>query len=167
MPDQIQQILDRAAELQPISARLAKSEHAYYLGRAAGYAVAMEGALKLKEISYLHAEAYPASELKHGPLALISADTPVLMVLPDDDLLAKNLSTLAEVRTRQGPVMVLTHPGVVAPAAEARFEVPKSAPEFDQILLNIPLQLIAYQVARGLGRDVDQPRNLAKSVTVE
>ena len=167
LPDQIEQITDRSGELGPIVERLARSEHAYFIGRAAGFAVAMEGALKLKEISYLHAEAYPASELKHGPLALISDETPTLMVLPDDDLLAKNLSTLAEVRTRQGPVMIVTHPGVVAPQAEGRFEVPRSAPELDPILLNIPLQLIAYQVAQGLGRDVDQPRNLAKSVTVE
>ncbi len=167
LPEQIQQIIDRSRELGPIVERLSRSEHAYFIGRAAGFAVAMEGALKLKEISYLHAEAYPASELKHGPLALICEDTPTLMVLPDDDLLAKNLSTLAEVRTRQGPVMIVTHPGVVAPQAEGRFEVPRSAPELDPILLNIPLQLIAYQVAQGLGRDVDQPRNLAKSVTVE
>ena len=167
LPDQIQVILDHSAELAPIAQRLARSEHAYFIGRAAGFAVAMEGALKLKEISYLHAEAYPASELKHGPLALISEDTPTLMVLPDDELLAKNLSTMAEVRTRQGPVLAITHPGVQAPQAEARFEAPRSAPELDPILLGIPLQLIAYQVAQSLGRDVDQPRNLAKSVTVE
>ncbi len=160
-------ILDHSAELAPIAQRLARSEHAYFIGRAAGFAVAMEGALKLKEISYLHAEAYPASELKHGPLALISEDTPTLMVLPDDELLAKNLSTMAEVRTRQGPVLAITHPGVQAPQVEARFEAPRSAPELDPILLGIPLQLIAYQVAQSLGRDVDQPRNLAKSVTVE
>lgn len=167
LPDQIQVILDHSAELAPIAQRLARSEHAYFIGRAAGFAVAMEGALKLKEISYLHAEAYPASELKHGPLALISEDTPTLMVLPDDELLAKNLSTMAEVRTRQGPVLAITHPGVQAPQVEARFEAPRSAPELDPILLGIPLQLIAYQVAQSLGRDVDQPRNLAKSVTVE
>src|SRR5690606_21348158 len=120
-----------------------------------------------KEISYLHAEAYAASELKHGPLALISPETPTLMVLPDDDLLAKNHSTIAEVRTRGGPVLAVTHPGVVAEDVEASFAVPRSEPELDPILMNIPLQLLAYQVARGLGRDIDQPRNLAKSVTVE
>jgi glucosamine--fructose-6-phosphate aminotransferase (isomerizing) len=167
LPDQIAGIVAREAELAPIAARLAKAEHAYFLGRAAGYAVAMEGALKLKEISYMHAEAYPASELKHGPLALISPETPTLMVLPDDDLLAKNLSTIAEVRTRGGPVLAITHPGVVAPGVEASFAVPRSEPELDPILLNVPLQLVAYQVAQGLGRDIDQPRNLAKSVTVE
>jgi len=167
LPDQIAEIVAREAELAPIAARLARAEHAYFLGRAAGYAVAMEGALKLKEISYLHAEAYAASELKHGPLALISAETPTLMVLPDDDLLAKNLSTIAEVRTRGGPVLAITHPGVVAEGVEASFAVPRSEPELDPILLNVPLQLLAYQVAQGLGRDIDQPRNLAKSVTVE
>ena len=167
LPDQIAEIVARETELEAISSRLARAEHAYFVGRAAGYAVAMEGALKLKEISYLHAEAYPASELKHGPLALIAPETPTVIVLPDDDLLSKNLSTVAEVRTRQGPVLAITHPGVVAPGVEAQFGVPRSEPELDPILLNIPLQLVAYQVARGLGRDIDQPRNLAKSVTVE
>jgi glucosamine--fructose-6-phosphate aminotransferase (isomerizing) len=167
LPDQIADIVAREAELAPLAARLARADHAYFLGRAAGYAVAMEGALKLKEISYLHAEAYAASELKHGPLALISADTPTLIVLPDDDLLPKNLSTIAEVRTRGGPVVAITHPGVEAPGVEASFAVPRSEPELDPILLNIPLQLLAYHVAKALGRDIDQPRNLAKSVTVE
>ncbi|MFZ5718524.1 MAG: glutamine--fructose-6-phosphate transaminase (isomerizing) [Pseudomonadota bacterium] len=167
LPDQVAGIVEREGELAAISARLAGTDHVYYLGRAAGYAVAQEGALKLKEISYLHAEAYAASELKHGPLALISPETPTLMVLPDDDLLSKNLSTIAEVRTRGGAVVAVTHPGVAAEGVEAAFAVPRSEPELDPILLNIPLQLVAYQVARGLGRDIDQPRNLAKSVTVE
>jgi glucosamine--fructose-6-phosphate aminotransferase (isomerizing) len=167
LPDQIAAIVAREAELAPISQRLAAADHAYFIGRAAGYAVAMEGALKLKEVSYLHAEAYPASELKHGPLALIAPETPTVVVLPDDDLLAKNLSTIAEVRTRKGPVLAVTHPGVAAPGLVAAFDVPRSEPELDPILLNVPLQLLAYQVASGLGRDVDQPRNLAKSVTVE
>jgi glucosamine--fructose-6-phosphate aminotransferase (isomerizing) len=167
LPDQIAAIVAREAELAPLAARLAASDHAYFIGRSAGYAIAMEGALKLKEISYLHAEAYPASELKHGPLALISPETPTLVVLPDDELLAKNLATIAEVRTRQGPVLAVTHAGVVAPGVEAAFEVPRSEPELASILLNVPLQLLAYRVAQGLGRDIDQPRNLAKSVTVE
>jgi glucosamine--fructose-6-phosphate aminotransferase (isomerizing) len=167
LPDQIAAIVAREAELAPLADRLAASEHAYFIGRSAGFAVALEGALKLKEISYLHAEAYAASELKHGPLALITPQTPVLVVLPDDDLLPKNLSTIAEVRTRRGPVLAITHPGVQAPGVEAAFAVPRSEPELDPILLNIPLQLLAYQVAQGLGREIDQPRNLAKSVTVE
>jgi glucosamine--fructose-6-phosphate aminotransferase (isomerizing) len=167
LPDQIGAILSREEELAGIAARVAQSEHVYFLGRAAGLAVAMEGALKLKEVSYIHAEAYPAAELKHGPLSLISQETPTIILAPDDELLVKNLSTVAEVRARQGPVLAITHPGVILPGVEAAFEVPRSEPELDPILLNIPLQLLAYQVARGLGRDIDQPRNLAKSVTVE
>ncbi|MBS0410561.1 MAG: glutamine--fructose-6-phosphate transaminase (isomerizing) [Proteobacteria bacterium] len=167
LPDQIQSIVDREAELAPIAARLAASEHAYFLGRTVSHAIAMEGALKLKEISYLHAEAYAASELKHGPLALITPHTPVLIVAPDDDLLAKNRSTIAEVRTRQGPVLAVTQDGVDLEDVEASFAVPRCEPELAPLLLNIPLQLLAYQVASALGRDIDQPRNLAKSVTVE
>ncbi|MEW5683363.1 MAG: glutamine--fructose-6-phosphate transaminase (isomerizing) [Pseudomonadota bacterium] len=167
LPDQIAGIVAREAGIEPLAALLAKADHAYFIGRSAGFAVAMEGALKLKEVSYLHAEAYPASELKHGPLALISPETPTLAIIPDDDLLAKNLSTIAEVRTRHGPVLAVTHEGVRLEGVMAAFTVPKSEPELDPILLNIPLQLLAYQVAQGLGRDIDQPRNLAKSVTVE
>jgi glucosamine--fructose-6-phosphate aminotransferase (isomerizing) len=167
LPEQIAGIVEREGDLAPLAARLGRAEHAYFIGRSAGFAVALEGALKLKEISYLHAEAYAASELKHGPLALITPQTPVVAVLPHDDLLAKNLSTIAEVRTRGGPVLAITHPGVEAPGVEAAFAVPRSEPELDAILLNIPLQLLAFQVAQGLGREIDQPRNLAKSVTVE
>lgn len=167
LPERIADIVAREAELDPLAACLSHAEHAYFLGRAAGFAVAQEGALKLKEISYLHAEAYAASELKHGPLALISPETPTMIVLPGDDLLPKNLSTIAEVRTRGGPVVAVTHPGVEAEGLQASFAVPRSEPELDPILLNVPLQLLAYKVARGLGRDIDQPRNLAKSVTVE
>jgi glucosamine--fructose-6-phosphate aminotransferase (isomerizing) len=145
----------------------AESRDAYFVGRAAGYPIAMEGALKLKEVSYLHAEAYPASELKHGPLALIASDTPTLIVLPKDDLLGKNVSTIEEIRARSGPVYAITHAGVTAPHLSAAIKVPKSEPELDAILLNIPLQLLAYHVALARGRDIDQPRNLAKSVTVE
>jgi len=167
LPDQIQSIVDREAELAPIAARLAASEHAYYLGRTVTHAIALEGALKLKEISYLHAEAYAASELKHGPLALITPQTPVLIVVPDDDLLAKNRSTIAEVRTRLGPVLAVTQEGVELDGVEALFAAPRCEPELAPLLLSIPLQLLAYQVASALGRDIDQPRNLAKSVTVE
>jgi glucosamine--fructose-6-phosphate aminotransferase (isomerizing) len=138
------------------------------VGRAAGFPVAMEGALKLKEISYLHAEAYPASELKHGPLALIDPQTPTVVIMPRDDLFAKNVSTIEEVRARSGPVYVVTQPGDALPAAaQGVIEVPKSEPELDALLLNIPLQLLAYHVALARDRNIDQPRNLAKSVTVE
>jgi glucosamine--fructose-6-phosphate aminotransferase (isomerizing) len=167
LPDQIEAIVAREGEIAALAERLRACEHAYFVGRAAGYAVAMEGALKLKEVSYLHAEAYPAAELKHGPLALISPETPTVIVMPHDDLLAKNVSTVEEIRARRGLVLAITHPGTLPVEIDGGFEVPRSEPELDPILLNVPLQLLAYQVALQRGRDVDQPRNLAKSVTVE
>jgi len=167
LPDQIAEVIVREGDLEPLADRLAASDHAYFIGRAAGHAVAMEGALKLKEVSYLHAEAYAASELKHGPLALITPQTPTLVVLPRDDLFAKNLSTIEEIKARGGPILAVTHPGDLPPTVDGAFSVPPSEPELDPILLGIPLQLLAYQVARRRACDIDQPRNLAKSVTVE
>ena len=167
LPAQIDSILAREPEIAVIAKHLNGCEHAYFVGRAAGFAVAMEGALKLKEVSYLHAEAYPASELKHGPLALISPETPTIIVMPRDDLFAKNISTIEEIRARSGPVIAITHPGELPVAGIDAFAVPKSEPELDPILLTVPLQLLAYHVARERGCDIDRPRNLAKSVTVE
>jgi glucosamine--fructose-6-phosphate aminotransferase (isomerizing) len=168
LPAQVESILAQEQHIAGIAAEIAKYEDAYFVGRAAGFPVAMEGALKLKEISYLHAEAYPASELKHGPLALISPQTPTVVVIPRDDLVAKNVSTIEEIRARSGPVYVVTQPGDALPvAAQGVIEVPKSEPELDALLMNIPLQLLAYHVALAKDRNIDQPRNLAKSVTVE
>jgi glutamine---fructose-6-phosphate transaminase (isomerizing) len=167
VPDQIDRIIEREEEISALADRLIGCEHAYFVGRSAGYAVAMEGALKLKEVSYLHAEAYPASELKHGPLALIAPETPTVVMLPRDDLFPKNLSTIEEIRARRGLVIAITHPGELPVAVKAAFEVPSTAPELDPVLLNIPLQLLAYHVALKKGCDIDKPRNLAKSVTVE
>jgi glucosamine--fructose-6-phosphate aminotransferase (isomerizing) len=167
LPAQIDSIIAREAEIAALADRLIGCEHAYFIGRSAGYAVAMEGALKLKEVSYLHAEAYPASELKHGPLALISPQTPTLVVMPRDDLFGKNVSTIEEIRARRGPVLAVTHPGELPVPVDGAFAVPASEPELDPILLTIPLQLLAYRAALKKGRDIDQPRNLAKSVTVE
>src|SRR5262245_44420337 len=168
LPGQIEEIVAGEAQIAAVARPIAGSRDAYFVGRAAGFPVALEGALKLKEVSYLHAEAYPASELKHGPLALISAETPTVVVLPRDDLFAKNVSTIEEIRARGGPTYVVTHPGAALPqAVEGVIEVPKSEPELDPLLLGVPLQLLAYQVALAKGSDIDQPRNLAKSVTVE
>ena len=168
LPAQIESIIAQEEHIAALAREIAKHEDAYFVGRAAGFPVAMEGALKLKEISYLHAEAYPASELKHGPLALISPQTPTVVVMPRDDLFAKNVSTIEEIRARSGPVYVVTQPGDALPvAAQGTIEVPKSEPELDALLLNIPLQLLAYHVALAKDRNIDQPRNLAKSVTVE
>jgi glutamine---fructose-6-phosphate transaminase (isomerizing) len=167
LPQQIDALIAREDEIAQLAKHFAACDHTYFVGRAASYAVAMEGALKLKEISYLHAEAYPASELKHGPLALIAPETPTVILMPRDELYQKNMSTIAEIQARGGPVVAITQAGRIALDVNAVFEVPQSAPEIDPILLNVPLQLLAYHVALRRGRDVDQPRNLAKSVTVE
>ncbi|HEY0474105.1 MAG TPA: SIS domain-containing protein, partial [Kribbella sp.] len=168
IPAQIQQIVDQEAELAKIAGRLSKHESLFFVGRTRGYPVAREGAQKLKEISYLHAEAYQTSELKHGPLALISPDVPTVAIVPKDELLDRNIGALHEIAARSGPLYVVTHPGVEIPdGAAAVIEVPKNEPELDPILLTIPLQLLAYHASVALGHDVDKPRNLAKSVTVE
>jgi glutamine---fructose-6-phosphate transaminase (isomerizing) len=167
LPAQIERVDAQAASVSKLASVFDDAANACFIGRTWAYALAMEGALKLKEISYLHAEAYPASELKHGPLALIEPATPTLIVLPDDELLPKNLSTIEEIHARQGPVVAVAHPGVAPESLKAVIEVPKSDPILDPILMNIPLQLLAYQVALQRGTNVDKPRNLAKSVTVE
>jgi glutamine---fructose-6-phosphate transaminase (isomerizing) len=167
LPDQVAAILANEAAIESVAQSMAAYRNVYFVGRAAGFAVAMEGALKLKEVSYQHAEAYPASELKHGPLALIDPQTPTLVVLPRDELYAKNISTIEELRARRGPIFAVTHPGSLPVPVEGVLEVPPSEPELDPILLTIPLQLLAYRVALARGTEIDQPRNLAKSVTVE
>ena len=167
LPGHIADIIGREDEIARLAECFHNVEHAFYVGRAAGHAIAMEGALKLKEISYLHAEAYPASELKHGPLALVTPETPTVIVLPRDDLLSKNISTIEEIKARGGPVIAITHPGEKNAAFDRSFEIAMLEPELDPILLNIPLQLLAYHVALQRGCDIDKPRNLAKSVTVE
>jgi glucosamine--fructose-6-phosphate aminotransferase (isomerizing) len=129
--------------------------------------VAREGAQKLKEVSYVHAEAYQAAELKHGPLALINSSMPSVVIVPADELLPKNISTIEQIKARGGPVIAVTSANLPAGLADATIRVPRAEPELEPILLNVPLQLLAYHVAAKLGRDIDKPRNLAKSVTVE
>ena len=168
LPEHIQSIVAQEEELAKIAGRLAQHESLFFVGRTRGYPVAREGAQKLKEISYRHAEAYQTSELKHGPLALISPDVPSVAIVPDDELLDRNIGALHEIGARSGPLYVVTHPGVEVPdGVAAKIVVPKNEPELDPILLTIPLQIIAYYAAVALGHDVDKPRNLAKSVTVE
>jgi glutamine---fructose-6-phosphate transaminase (isomerizing) len=167
LPEQIDGIIQREAEIAVLADRLLGCEHAYFIGRAAGYAVAMEGALKTQG-GQLHARGgVPRFRMKHGPLALITSERPTVIVMPRDDLFAKNVSTVEEIRARQGPVIAITHPGELPVAVDGAFEVPASEPELDPLLLNIPLQLLAYHVALRKGCDIDKPRNLAKSVTVE
>jgi glucosamine--fructose-6-phosphate aminotransferase (isomerizing) len=167
LPDQIEAILKDEDRIAGLAAALAEHESVFFLGRVRGYPVAREGAQKLKEISDIHAEAYPGSELKHGPLALICPDRPTVAVVPDDELLAKNLTTLGEIRARQGRIVAVAHSTMDTALTEDVILVPRSEPELDPILLTIPLQLLAYHAALALGRDIDKPRNLAKSVTVE
>jgi glutamine---fructose-6-phosphate transaminase (isomerizing) len=167
LPDRIGEILAREDAVNDLAGFFAHCDHAYFLGRAAAYPVAMEGALKMKELSYLHAEAYPASELKHGPLALIAPTVPSLIVVPNDELISKNASTIAEIKARKGPVLAVTNAPDLSARVDAVVNVRPLEPELDPILLNIPLQLLAYQVAAAKGRNIDNPRNLAKSVTVE
>ncbi|WP_327069841.1 glutamine--fructose-6-phosphate transaminase (isomerizing) [Kitasatospora sp. NBC_01250] len=167
LPGQIREILEHEKEIADLAAEYADCQGMMFIGRVRGYPVAREGAQKLKEISYVHAEAYPASELKHGPLALISPDLPTVALLPDDELLDKNLTTLGEIRARAGRVLAVAHRTPDAKFANHTVLVPRNEPELDPLLLNIPLQLLAYHAAVALERDVDKPRNLAKSVTVE
>jgi len=151
------------------SERFAAKEHALFLGRGLHYPIALEGALKLKEISYIHAEAYPAGELKHGPLALVTGEMPVVTVAPNDALLEKLQSNMQEVRARGGELYVFTDAGSrIAPAPAVNvIRLPEHYGLLSPILHVVPLQLLAYHTALARGTDVDKPRNLAKSVTVE
>ena len=168
LPGQIEEVLAQEDALAAVAGRLAEAESLFFVGRVRGFPVAREGAQKFKEISYRHAEAYQTSELKHGPLALISPDVPTVAIVPDDELTDRNVGALHEIAARRGPLVVVTHEGVDLGDVEAeRVVVPRNERELDPILLTIPLQLLAYHAALRLGHDIDKPRNLAKSVTVE
>jgi len=168
LPGQIQEVLDGEDALAEIATGLAGAESLFFVGRVRGFPVAREGAQKFKEISYRHAEAYQTSELKHGPLALISPEVPTIAIVPDDELTDRNIGALHEIAARGGPLVVVTHPGVdLGDLDVRRIDVPRNERELDPILLTIPLQLLAYHAALTLGHDIDKPRNLAKSVTVE
>jgi glucosamine--fructose-6-phosphate aminotransferase (isomerizing) len=167
LPGQIEQILADEEQIAEVARRFAGAEHMFFIGRVRAWPVAREGAQKLKEVSYVHAEAYQAAELKHGPLALINSSMPSVVIVPADELLPKNISTIEQIKARGGPVIAVTSANLPAGLADATIRVPRAEPELEPILLNVPLQLLAYHVAAKLGRDIDKPRNLAKSVTVE
>ncbi|MGG5288177.1 glutamine--fructose-6-phosphate transaminase (isomerizing) [Pseudomonas shirazensis] len=169
LPTRLGEALAMDGVVEKIAELFADKHHTLFLGRGAQYPVAMEGALKLKEISYIHAEAYPAGELKHGPLALVDADMPVVTVAPNNELLEKLKSNLQEVRARGGELVVFAdeHAGMSNAEGIHVINVPHIADALAPILYTIPLQLLSYYVAVLKGTDVDQPRNLAKSVTVE
>ena len=163
------QVLAAEADFKRWAARFVNKQHALFLGRGIHYPIAMEGALKLKEISYIHAEAYAAGELKHGPLALVDSDMPVIAVAPNDQLVEKLKSNLQEVRARGGELYIIADKGSAITASEGvnLISLGDHAGLLSPILHVIPLQLLAYHVALARNNDVDKPRNLAKSVTVE
>jgi len=170
IPSLIESTLALDDAIRELAKRFADKHHALFLGRGAMHPIAMEGALKLKEISYIHAEAYPAGELKHGPLALVDADMPVIAVAPNNDLLEKLKSNLQEVRARGGELYVFADPesGIESSEGVTVIQMPRHVSYFQApAVYTIPLQLLAYHCALLKGTDVDQPRNLAKSVTVE
>ncbi|MBE7445887.1 MAG: glutamine--fructose-6-phosphate transaminase (isomerizing) [Planctomycetia bacterium] len=169
MPDKIQAILTKEEEIVELARIYKDSENALYLGRGYNYPVALEGALKLKEISYIHAEGYPAAEMKHGPIALINKDMPVVFIATKDSVYGKVLSNIAEVKSRGGRLIAIATEGddQIREKVDHVFYIPRTSDCLTPILSVIPLQLMAYHMAVMRGCDVDKPRNLAKSVTVE
>jgi glucosamine--fructose-6-phosphate aminotransferase (isomerizing) len=170
IPSRVLQVLERDEELKEIAQTLMQARDVLYLGRGPAYAIALEGALKLKEISYIHAEGYAAGELKHGPIALIDESVPVIVVAPPDHLFEKTASNLQEVVARGGKVVLLSDAKGCEQLGEFAWRtvpLPEVDPFVAPILYSIPVQLLAYHTAVLKGTDVDQPRNLAKSVTVE
>jgi len=169
LPSAVQAVLQLEPDIAKLAEKFANKQHALFLGRGLHYPIALEGALKLKEISYIHAEAYPAGELKHGPLALVDKDMPVIAVAPNDVLLEKLKSNLQEVRARGGELYVFADANTRFQSSEGVhvMQMPEHAGFLSPILHTIPMQLLAYYVALQKGTDVDKPRNLVKSVTVE
>ena len=169
LPLAVQSVLALEPQVIAWSEEFARKENALFLGRGLHYPIALEGALKLKEISYIHAEAYPAGELKHGPLALVTAEMPVVTVAPHDALLEKLKSNMQEVRARGGVLYVLADADSRIESSEGIhvIRMPENYGALSPLLHVVPLQLLAYHTACARGTDVDKPRNLAKSVTVE
>ena len=169
IPDKIERILEKSERIKKFSRIFTYAKNFIYLGRGFSYPAALEGALKLKEISYIHAEGYPAAEMKHGPIALIDSEMPVVVIATKNHLYEKVVSNIQEIKARKGRIIAVVTEGddVVSKMADYCIEVPETNEALDPLLTVIPLQLLAYHIAVTKGRDVDQPRNLAKSVTVE
>ena len=169
LPAKIQSILDRAAEIEIIAEEFKNAQNFLYLGRGYSFPTALEGALKLKEISYIHAEGYPAAEMKHGPIALIDENMPVLFIAPHDSVFDKVVSNVQEVKARGGRVVAITtrDEESLHGKLDYEFRIPETKDMLTPVLASVPLQLLAYYIAVKRGANVDQPRNLAKSVTVE
>jgi glucosamine--fructose-6-phosphate aminotransferase (isomerizing) len=174
---QLPQIIEHAIRASAPMERVAEKFHSradfLFLGRGINYPIALEGALKLKEISYIHAEGYPAGEMKHGPIALIDENMPVVAIAPDDAVFEKMLGNVQEAKARGGSVIAITNDGdarmeaILHPPDDVVIPMPRTTALLTPIVMTIPLQLLAYYIAVRRGCDVDQPRNLAKSVTVE
>ncbi len=169
LPEKIRAILRQDAHIKQIAEKYAEAQGMMFLGRQFNYPIALEGALKMKEISYIHAEGHPSAELKHGVIALISPELPSVFIAPDDSVYDKNVSNIEEVKARKGPVIAIATEGCerIAKVADDVIYIPRSPDFLSPILTAIPLQLLSYHLAVKLGCDVDKPRNLAKSVTVE
>ena len=169
LPDQIDTVLDEKEHMADVAEKLIKANDIFYLGRSIDYAIAMEGALKLKEVSYIHAEAYAAGELKHGTLALITEDTPVIAVATQDNVSSKMYSNIEEVRARGAEVLGIGYEddAEIGKYTTETVRIPRVDPFIAPILSVIPMQLLAYYTSIKRGNNVDKPRNLAKSVTVE
>jgi len=169
IPDKIKKIFESADTIKDIASQHYQASNFLYLGRGYNFPVALEGALKLKEISYIHAEGYPAAEMKHGPIALIDENMPVVFIATQDEIYEKIISNIEEVKARKGKIIAIATEGdeKIATVADNVIYIPETLPMLTPILSVIPLQLLAYYTALQLGCDIDKPRNLAKSVTVE
>jgi glucosamine--fructose-6-phosphate aminotransferase (isomerizing) len=169
IPSKIEKALQSDAIIKEIAAKFKDSRNCLFLGRGSGFPVALEGALKLKEISYIHAEGYPAAEMKHGPIALIDEEMPVVVIATKNSSYEKVISNIQEVKARKGIVLAIVTEGdvEVRKMVDYCIEIPDASEAFLPLLATIPLQLLSYHIAVMRGCNVDQPRNLAKSVTVE
>ncbi len=169
LPDKVRRALQTNDEVQRIALKYAECDNFLYLGRQFNFPTALEGALKLKEISYIHAEGYPAAEMKHGPIALVDENTPSVVIVPQSAVYEKVLANVQEIKARGGPVIAVVddQDSQVAELADDMIQVPSVSDFLQPIVANVPLQLLAYHIAVVRGCDVDKPRNLAKSVTVE
>ena len=169
IPELVAQALESYGVIKEIARNMVMAQNALYLGRGVNFPVALEGALKLKEISYIHAEGYPAAEMKHGPIALIDVQMPVVVVAVNSNHYDKVVSNIEEIKARKGRIIAIVTEGdtVIKALADSIIEVPKTTEASSPLVKTIPLQLLSYHIAVMLGRNVDQPRNLAKSVTVE
>ncbi|MBK5101621.1 MAG: SIS domain-containing protein, partial [Desulfobacteraceae bacterium] len=169
LPEQVSCVLSQANHIEVIAEKYYKYNNWLFLGRKYNYPIAMEGALKLKEISYIHSEGYPAGEMKHGPIALINPEMPTVAIVPKDDMYDKMISNIQEVKSRRGPVIAIATQGddKIKEMVDDVIEIPHTLSFLNPILAVVSCQLLAYYCASFLNREIDKPRNLAKSVTVE